>query len=163
MKEGDSVLINGASGAVGSMAVMITKHFGAIVTGVCSTSNISNVANLGANRVIDYKEEDFTKEINKYDIIFDAVGKSSYKSVKESLNETGIYLTTVPILGVMIQVLTKKKLNKRRASFIAAGLREPNVKIEDLIYLEKLVISVELKPLYGKSHNLGNVTIRVFE
>ena len=179
IKEGDSVLINGASGAVGSMAVMIAKHFGAKVTGVCSTINIENVTKLGADRVIDYKKEDFTKERNQYDIIFDAVGKSSYSSVKKALNETGIYLTTVPTPGVMIQALTKKKSNKKRASFMAAGLRKPNVKIEDLMYLEKLVISGELKPLHGKVYNLedlgeaqvyvetghkvGNVTIRVFE
>ena len=179
IKEGDSVLINGASGAVGSMAVMIAKHFGANVTGVCSTGNIANVTSLGADHVIDYKKEDFTKERNKYDIIFDAVGKSSYGHAKKALKETGIYLTTVPTPGVMIQALTKKKSNKKRAGFMAAGLRKPNVKIKDLMYLEQLVISGELKPLHGKVYNLeelgeaqvyvetghkvGNVTISIFE
>lgn len=179
IKEGDSVLINGASGAVGSMAVMIAKHFKANVTGVCSTSNVEKVMSLGANQVIDYKKEDFTKNKNEYDIIFDAVGKSSYGKSKEALKETGIYITTVPTPGVMIQALTRKKSNKKRASFMAAGLRKPIVKIEDLNYLEELVRSGELKPLHGKVYNLedlgeaqvyvetghkvGNVTIRVFE
>ncbi|XMB85833.1 NAD(P)-dependent alcohol dehydrogenase [Mycoplasmatota bacterium WC44] len=179
IKEGDSVLINGASGAVGSMAVMIAKHFGAHVTGVCSTSNIENVTSLGADRVIDYKKEDFIMERNKYDIIFDAVGKSSYRHAKKALKETGIFMTTIPTPGVMIQTLTKKKSNKKKARFMAAGLRKPNVKREDLMYLEELVISGELRPLHGKVYNLedlgdaqvyvetghkvGNVTISIFE
>lgn len=179
IKPGDSVLINGASGAVGSMAVMIAKHFKANVTGVCSTSNVDKVISLGADHVIDYKKEDFTKNKNEYDIIFDAVGKSSYGKSKKALKESGIYITTVPTPGVMIQALTKKKSNKKRASFMAAGLRKPNVKIEDLSYLEELVRSGELKPLHGKVYNLedlgeaqvyvetghkvGNVTIKVFE
>lgn len=179
IKAGDSVLINGASGAVGSMAVMIAKHFKANVTGVCSSSNVEKVISLGADYVIDYKKEDFTKNKNEYDIIFDTVGKSSYSKSKKALKESGIYITTVPTPGVMIQALIKKKSNKKRASFMAAGLRKPNVKIEDLCYLEELVRSGELKPLHGKVYNLedlgeaqvyvetghkvGNVTIKVFE
>ncbi|MDA3932317.1 MAG: NAD(P)-dependent alcohol dehydrogenase [Tenericutes bacterium] len=179
IKAGDSVLINGSSGAVGSMAVMIAKHFKAEVTGVCSTNNVEKVKSLGADHVIDYKNEDFIKNNNKYDIIFDAVGKSSYGKAKSALIETGIYITTVPTPGVMIQALLRKKAKNKRASFMAAGLRKPNVKIEDLNYLEELVRSGELKPLHGKvykledlgkaqiyvetGHKVGNVTIKVFE
>ncbi|MCK4551935.1 MAG: NAD(P)-dependent alcohol dehydrogenase [Tenericutes bacterium] len=179
IKAGDSVLINGASGAVGSMAIMIAKHFNTVVTGVCSTDNVEKVVSLGADHVIDYKKDDFTKNMNEYDIVFDAVGKSSYGKSKNALKETGIFLTTVPTPGVMIQALLKKNSLNKRASFMAAGLRKPNVKIEDLSYLEELVRTGELKPLHGKVYNLenlgeaqvyvetghkvGNVTIKVFE
>lgn len=179
IKSGDSVLINGASGAVGSMAVMIAKHFKAEVTGVCSTHNVEKVKSLGADYIIDYKKEDFTKNNNSYDIIFDAVGKSSYGKAKTALKETGIYLSTFPTPVVMIQALFRKNSKNKRASFMAAGLRKPNVKIEDLSYLEELVRSGELKPLHGKvyklkdlgkaqtyvetGHKVGNVTINIFE
>ena len=179
IKAGDNVLINGASGAVGSMAVMIAKHFKANVTGVCSTNNVEIVKSLGADNVIDYKLEDYSKDLNKYDIIFDAVGKSSYGKAKKALKGTGLYLTTVPTPGVMIQALFKKKSKKKRASFMAAGLRKPNIKLQDMEYLEQLVISGELKPLHGKvysledlgiaqvyvetGHKVGNVSISIFE
>jgi len=179
IKEGDSVLINGASGAVGSMAVMIAKHFKAKVTAVCSTGNVETVRALGADFVIDYRNEDFTKNIGEYDIIFDAVGKSSYGSAKKALNDTGIFITTVPTPGVMIQKLTRKNSKNKRANFMAAGLRKANVKIKDLEYLEGLLRSKELKPLHGKlysltdlgvaqvyvesGHKVGNVVIEIFE
>jgi NADPH:quinone reductase-like Zn-dependent oxidoreductase len=179
IKQGDNVLINGASGAVGSMAVGIAKHFGATVTGVCSAKNIDKVLSLGADNVIDYAKEDIGKETNKYDIIFDAVGKTSYGKTKKALKDTGIYMTTVPTPGVMFQALTKKKSTKKRASFMAAGLRKPPVKINDLEYLESLLISKELKPLHGKvypfndlgkaqvyvetGHKVGNVSLQVSE
>ncbi|MCF7930692.1 MAG: NAD(P)-dependent alcohol dehydrogenase [Acholeplasmataceae bacterium] len=154
IKAGDSVLINGASGAVGSMAIMIAKHFKAYVTGVCSTNNVEIVSSLGADEVIDYKKEDFTKKYNQYDIIFDTVGKSTYGKSKKALKENGIYITTVPTPDVMIQALFRKNAKSKRACFMAAGLRKPQVKIEDLKYLENLLRSKELKPLHGKDFNL---------
>ena len=116
--------------------------------------NVETVESLGADRVIDYKNEDFAKEKNKYNIIFDAVGKSSYGAAKKALKEKGIYLTTVPTPGVMIQALLKKKSVKRRASFMAAGLRKPHIKIKDLEYLEALVREGEVHPLHGRIYNL---------
>ncbi len=179
IKQGDTVLINGASGAVGSMAVMIAKHFGATVTGVCSGTNVESVKSLGADEVIDYTIKDFTKTNSKYDIIFDAVGKSTYKKTKNALTENGIYLTTVPTPGVMVSSMLSKKTDRKRAGFMAAGLRKPNVKINDMKYLEELLISKELSPLHGKTyaleelgvaqdyvetgHKVGNVSIDIYE
>ena len=179
IKEGASVLIIGASGAVGSMAVMIAKHFKTTVTGVCSTANVENVKSLGADFVIDYKNEDYSKNKDQYDIVFDAVGKSSYGKAKPTLKKQGIYITTVPTPGVMVQALFRKKSQSKRATFMAAGLRKPNVKIQDLLYLEELLRANELKPLHGKvypldelgnaqtyvegGHKVGNVTIEVFQ
>jgi len=92
IQPGDKVLIYGASGNVGTYAVQITKHFGAEVTGICSTRNIELVKELGADFAIDYTEEDFTQSSKKYDIIFDAVDKIESSKRKVSLNETGVYL-----------------------------------------------------------------------
>lgn len=179
IKEGQRVLINGASGAVGSMAVMIAKHFKTTVTGVCSTANVDIVKELGADYIIDYKQEDFTDGAHQYDLIFDAVGKSSYSKAKKALKESGLYLTTVPTPGVMLQALFKKNSKKKRASFMAAGLRKPDIKIQDLEYLENLLRNKELTPLHGKTysledlgnaqeyvesgHKVGNVTIEVYK
>lgn len=154
LKEHDEVLVIGASGAVGSMAVMIASYYGAIVTGVCSSKNVNTVKSLGANFVIDYTKQDYSKGNQKYDIIFDAVGKSTYSTAKKALKETGIYLTTVPTPGVMIASLFNKNKTTKRSGFMAAGLRKPDVKIKDLIELEKLVEQNKLVPLIEKKYPL---------
>ncbi|MFD3002311.1 NAD(P)-dependent alcohol dehydrogenase [Pontibacter toksunensis] len=113
---GEKVLINGASSGVGSFAVQIAKALGAgEVTGVCSTDHIELVKSLGADRVVDYTEMDFTEVKNCYNIIFDAVAKSTYMSSKDSLCSGGRYVTTVPnptdlAIGFALSVFSDKKL-----------------------------------------------------
>ena len=94
IENGQNVLVYGATGAIGSAAVQLLKHFGTKVTAVCNTKNVELVKSLGADIVIDYQTQDFTKTENKFHFIFDAVGKSSFRQCKPLLNEKGIYIST---------------------------------------------------------------------
>jgi NADPH:quinone reductase-like Zn-dependent oxidoreductase len=115
IQQGQKMLVYGASGSVGVYAVQLAKHFGAEVTGVCSTTNLEMVRSLGADHVIDYTTTDFTKNSEKYDIIFDAVGKASIKGTIQSLKPNGTYIHAIvtPGTGIIIQsnlLFSKKKL-----------------------------------------------------
>jgi len=101
LKSGQKVLVNGATGAIGSAAVQLLTYFGANVTAVCNTKNIELVKSLGADRVIDYTKEDFTKDNQKYNFVFDTVGKSSFAKCKPLLQSGGIYISSD--LGYMAQ------------------------------------------------------------
>ena len=100
IKPGQRILINGASGSLGTSAVQLAKYFGTEITAVCSTKNLDLVASLGADIIIDYTQEDFTKNGKTYDVIYDTVGKSSFTSCKSSLTEKGAYLS--PVLGLLL-------------------------------------------------------------
>lgn len=105
IQPGQKVLINGASGSIGSIAVQLAKHYGAEVTGVCSTPRVEMVKALGADKVIDYKKEDFTQNGETYDLILDVLGRASFGSVKNSLTENGIYLLASFKLPKVFQML----------------------------------------------------------
>ncbi|MEN8194291.1 MAG: NAD(P)-dependent alcohol dehydrogenase [Bacteroidota bacterium] len=140
------VLIYGASGSVGTYAVQLAKYFGAEVTGVCSSKNFKMVRSLGADKVIDYSKEDFTKNGQTYDIIFDTVSKISFSYCKSSLKQKGIYLTVDwPFLQVLWTSMTSNKK-------IIMGMAPD--KIEDLKYLKDLVEKKEIKPVIDKTYPL---------
>jgi NADPH:quinone reductase-like Zn-dependent oxidoreductase len=94
LRKGRSILVYGASGSVGTAAVQLARYFGADVTAVCNTKNLELVASLGADRVVDYTQEDFTKNGQTYDVIFDAVGKHSFRRCRRSLKPGGLYAET---------------------------------------------------------------------
>ncbi len=124
VKPGQKVLINGASGALGTSAVQLAKYYGAEVTGVCSTRNVGLVKSLGADHVIDYSKEDFTTRTEAYDLIYDTIGKSSFSEAKGALKKGGKYLSPVMSLPLLWQMLLSRKADKK-ALFAATGLLKP--------------------------------------
>ncbi len=148
IQSGQKVLIYGASGALGTSAVQLTKSFGAEVTGVCSTTNLELVKSLGANKVIDYTKEDFTKSGETYDVIFDTVGKSSFSDCKRSLKKKGFYLGAVMKPSHLVRGLwTSMKVKSGISS----------VKTEDLIFLKELIEAGKIKSAIDRRYPLEQI------
>jgi 2-desacetyl-2-hydroxyethyl bacteriochlorophyllide A dehydrogenase len=149
VQTGQEVLINGASGGIGTFAVQLAKYYGAEVTGVCSTTNLEMVKSLGADRVIDYTKEDFTKSGQTYDVIFDAVGKSSFSRCTSSLKEKGIYLVTLPKLAVLLQMLWTSIVGSKKVKMEGAP-----AKVENLLFLKELIEAGHLRTVIDRRYPL---------
>jgi NADPH:quinone reductase-like Zn-dependent oxidoreductase len=172
VQAGHKVLINGASGGIGTFAVQLAKYYGAEVTGVCSTTNLEMVKSLGADRVIDYTREDFTQTGQTYDVILDAVGKSSFSRCKSSLKKNGIYLVTLPKLAVLLQMVWTPIVGSKKVKMEGAP-----AKVENLLFLKELIEAGQLRTVIDrrypleqtaeafryveKGHKKGNVVITV--
>jgi NADPH:quinone reductase-like Zn-dependent oxidoreductase len=154
IQRGQQVLINGASGAVGAYGVQLAKYYGAEVTGVCSSVNVNLVQSLGADHVIDYTRTDFTTNNETYDIIFDAVGKRSFTRCKGSLKQTGIYLSSVPSLAILLQMLWTSRIGSKRAYFAATGLKQ---KKENLTFLKELAEAGKLRSVIDRRYALEQI------
>ncbi|KRC58739.1 hypothetical protein ASE14_19675 [Agromyces sp. Root81] len=155
---GQVVLVNGASGTVGSGAVQLAKHFGATVVGVCSAANAPLVTSLGADRVIDYTRDDFTEARGAYDVVFDAVGKRSFGAVRRALTPHGVYLTTVPTAAIMVQwPLTRWFSRGRRAAIAFTGLRDIRLKAAELALLVELIEAGEFVPVVDRVVAFGDI------
>lgn len=147
VKQGNNVLINGASGSVGSAAVQLSKYYGANVSGVCSSSNKEWVLTLGADEVIDYTTTDFTKEDQKYDVILDTVGNLSYSKCKTSLTQTGRLILINAGLGTMLQSLFNNKL-------VCGVAQENKVVLQEVL---DLLLSENLKPTIDRVYPLDEI------
>lgn len=157
IRSGHKVLINGASGSVGSYAVQLAKQAGTEVTGVCSTEKIEFVKSLGADKVIDYKKEDFTNSGEIYDIIFDVAGKSSFGRCKHALKENGVYLSTVLSPRIVLDMIWTSLAGSKKAKIAFAGLRPASEQAKDLRFLTELIEAGQLKSLIDRSYPLAQI------
>jgi NADPH:quinone reductase-like Zn-dependent oxidoreductase len=152
IQPGQKILINGASGGIGSASVQIAKHFGADVTGVCGTPRLEFVKSLGADKVIDYTKEDFTHNGETYDLIFDILGKSSFSRCKSSLKQNGRYLLSSFKMKQLFQMLwTSMAGSKKVICAIAPG------SIEDLISVKKLIEAGKIKAIIDRYYSLEQI------
>lgn len=152
IKQGQRVLINGASGGIGTFSVQIAKSFGAEVTGVCSTRNLELVKSIGADEVIDYTKEDFTKMGESYDLIFDVVDKSSFSKCKDSLKPEGIFVSTVyGLRPILRKFWTSMTSSKKMIPYIG----KPNK--EDVIFLRDLIEAGKVKSVIDRCYPLNEV------
>lgn len=154
VERGQNVLVYGATGAIGSAAVQLLKHFGAVVTAVCNTKSIGLVKSLGADTVIDYQTQDFTKTEVKFEFIFDAVGKSSFGQCKPLLTAKGIYISTE--LGKngenILLALTTPLWGGKKLLFPI-----PAITKQDVIFLKELVQKGEYKPVIDRQYKLDQI------
>lgn len=154
IKSRQNILIYGATGAIGSAAVQLVKYFGAKVTAVCDTKNVELVKSLGADMVIDYTRQDFTKTDQRFEFVFDAVGKSSFGQCKPLLNEKGIYISTE--LGknsenIFLSLLTPLFGGKKVLFPI------PSISKEDVVFLKGLVETGKYKPVIDRRYTLDQM------
>ena len=157
IQPGQKVLINGASGGVGTFAVQIAKSFGAVVTGVCSTRNLDMVRSIGADDVIDYTQEDFTQNGQRYNLIIDNVGNRSVSDCKRALSPEGIcviigysspvLLFQAMFLGPLISMTGSKKI----------GLMGANINKKDLVFLKELLEAGKVVPVIDRRYPLSEV------
>jgi NADPH:quinone reductase-like Zn-dependent oxidoreductase len=147
LQSGENVLVNGASGGVGTAAVQLARHFGADVTGVCSSVNVDLVRSLGASHVIDYTKEDFTQNGETYDVIFDTVGTVPFSRGKASLKEGGRFLMVVAGLPEMLQI---PWVSVTSSKTIIAG--PATAQAEDLYFLAGLAEAGKFKPVIDRRY-----------
>ena len=147
------MLIYGASGAIGTAGVQLAKHFGTEVTAVCSTKNLELVKSLGADRVIDYTMEDFTKNGQRYDVILDAVGKHSFKASRDSLKPGGSYLATDGLQNLLLVAWTSLVGNKR----VRFSITSPMPTKKDVLFLKELIEAGKYRPVIDRNYPLEHV------
>lgn len=151
---GQRVLINGATGAIGSAALQIIKHIGAEVTAVCNTKNIELVKSLGADKIYNYEKEDFTKDDQKYDVVFDAVGKSSFSKCKPLLKSEGIFMSTElgPYWQNPFLAMWTSKFGDKKVLFPI-----PKDDKNDILFLKDLMENGEFKPIIDRCYPLEQI------
>jgi NADPH:quinone reductase-like Zn-dependent oxidoreductase len=152
LRKGRRILIYGASGAIGTAGVQLARYYGADVTAVCSTKNLELVRSLGADRVIDYTQEDFTKNGKTYHVIFDAVGKHSFKRCRGSLEPGGIYLPTDGAVNLIL-ALWPSGITDKRVVFQMPP-RQPKT---DVFFLKGLVEAGKFRPVIDRRYPLEEV------
>jgi NADPH:quinone reductase-like Zn-dependent oxidoreductase len=152
LRRGQEVLIYGASGAIGTAGVQLARYFEAQVTAVCNTKNVELVRSLGANRVIDYTQEDFTKSDETYDVIFDAVGKHSFKQSRGSLKPGGVYVATDGYRNMLLALWTSRIGNKK-----ALFPMPPHYTQKTVLFIKKVIEAGKFRAVIDRSYPLEEV------
>ena len=152
VRPGEKVLIDGASGGVGTFAVQVAKAMSTEVTGVCSTKNVEFVQSLGADSVIDYTQQDFTQLGTQYDIIFDAVAKRSFSDCQKVRNPEGIYISTRPSPELFTQMLRTLFVPGKKAKLVLAQARA-----RDLSALRDLIEAGKVRSVIDRTYPLSEV------
>jgi NADPH:quinone reductase-like Zn-dependent oxidoreductase len=152
IRKGRSILIYGASGSIGTAAVQLSRYYGADITAVCGTKNLELVADLGADRVIDYTQEDFTKDGQTYDVIFDAVGKHSFRRCRDSLNPGGIYLATDDLRN-LVRALWTARVGDKKVVFPIP----PRYTKQDVVFLKGLMEAGQYRAVIDRSYPLADI------
>lgn len=150
LQPGQKALINGASGGIGSIAIQLARYFGAEVTGVCSAPRLDYVRSLGASKVIDYTQEDFTQNGETYDLVFDILGRSSFSRLKHSLEPNGIYLLASYKMKAILQMLWTAVIRSKQK--VICGFAEE--KAQDLVFIKELAEAGEIKTVIDRSFPL---------
>lgn len=154
IQPGQKVLIYGASGSVGTASVQVAKQAGAEVTGVCSTTNVELVKSLGAEAVIDYTQEDFTRNGQTYDVIFDTVGKRSFSQCKGSLTPRGLYLDSGNA-ATILPMLCTSLFGRKKAVLLASYVRPVSAITQDLVALKALIEAGNIKAIIDRRYPLA--------
>lgn len=154
IEPGQKVLINGASGSIGTAAIQLAKEFGAEVTAVCSGKNAELVKELGANQVFDYTKNELEKSGQTFDIIFDTVGKLSFRKSKKYLTAKGAFLTPVLEMGALMTMLFINPFSKKKLKFAATGMRKQDLRMRDLLKIRDLLATNKLKTVIDKVYSL---------
>jgi len=156
IEKGQTVLISGASGSIGTFAIQIAKYYGAEVTAVGNPTSLEMMKSIGADKVIDYTQEDFTKNGETYDVIFDVIGKSPFSSCKGSLKEKGTYLLANPKVGSLIN-REKRAAKKSNVKYIGRNMDNSIERAEQLHFLIGLIEEGKLKSVIDRRFSLEQV------
>lgn len=157
VKPNQNVLLYGASGSVGTYAVQLAKALGANVTAVCSGKNVDLLKSLGADHVVDYTTTDFKKDVNKYDLIFDAVGKTTYSACKKALKHQGIFLSVDLNFSLLGTILWTSIIGKRKAGFSATGALSVTARLDLLREIIAIYEKGQLKSVIDRSYPLEQI------
>jgi NADPH:quinone reductase-like Zn-dependent oxidoreductase len=155
--KGQRVLINGASGSIGTAAIQLAKQFGAEVTGVCSGKNKALVKDLGADKVLDYTKNELRDSVETFDVIFDTVGKLSYCDSRKHLKNQGVFLTPVLSFSTLIFMALVSPFSKKKLKFAATGIRKQSLRMRDLIEIRDMLAANKLTTVIDRVYPFDQI------
>lgn len=157
LKKGQKVLINGASGSIGTAAIQLAKNVGADVTAICSGKNKGLVMDLGADSVIDYTTDELKTTTEKFDVIFDTVGKMPYRQGRKRLNSKGVFLTPVLDVSTLANLLFVSPFTSKKLKFAATGMRKHELQMRDLTKIREMLVTGQLVTVIDRVYKLEQV------